>query len=242
MARVYGGRTNYGEVMGIIMLETRFPRLPGDVGNASTFAFPVRYKVVKGASSQRVVKEADQALLPPFIEAARELEKEGVSAIATSCGFLAVFQRELADAVNVPLFSSSLLQAPLVSAVINKKQQIGILTARAQSLTEKHFAGAGISGIPYAVVGMDDAPEFTGVFIEGKQELDIEKCRQEIIGAAKELTRLHPTVGAVIMECTNMPPFAKDVQGAVKLPVFDMVTLINYAFSAVVRKEYTGLM
>ena len=86
------------------MLDTVFPRIPGDIGNAATFSFPVRYKVVKGASPQRVVKEADTRLLEPFIEAARSLEKEGVKAIGTSCGFLAIFQRELADAVDIPVF------------------------------------------------------------------------------------------------------------------------------------------
>ncbi|MCR4442283.1 MAG: aspartate/glutamate racemase family protein [Peptococcaceae bacterium] len=242
MARVFGGRTNYGEAIGIIMLETAFPRLPGDVGNASTFSFPVRYKVVKGASPQKVVKEADPALLQPFIEAARELEKEGVRAITTSCGFLAMFQREMADAVNVPVFSSSLLQVPLAYAVISKSQQVGILTARVQSLTERHFAGAGISGIPVVVAGMDDAPEFTGAFIDGKPDLDVEKCRQEMIEAAKGLKTKHPRVGAIVMECTNMPPFAKAVQEAVNLPVFDAVTLINYVYSVVVRHDYQGFM
>lgn len=100
---VKGGRTNYGELIGILMLDTKFPRIYGDIGNALTFSFPVKYKKVVGATSQRVVKEADPSLIQPFIEAAKDLEEEGISAITTSCGFLAVFQEYLAEAVNVPV-------------------------------------------------------------------------------------------------------------------------------------------
>ncbi|MFZ5753954.1 MAG: aspartate/glutamate racemase family protein, partial [Bacillota bacterium] len=206
MTTVYGGRTNYGQAMGIIMLDTVFPRIPGDVGNASTFSFPVRYKVVEGASTQRVVKEADADLLKPFIEAAQELEKEGVKAIATSCGFLAIFHRELADAVKIPLWSSSLLQVHLAHAVISKKKKVGVITARAQTLTERHFAGVGIQDIPMVVAGMDEAEEFTGAFIDGKATLNIDKARGEMIQVAQGLVKAHPEVGAIVLECTNMPP------------------------------------
>ena len=84
MAIVKGGKGVYGFRMGIIMLETHFPRIPGDVGNASTWSFPVIYRVAKDASPHRVVNEGDISLLEPFIDAAEELEGEGASAITTS--------------------------------------------------------------------------------------------------------------------------------------------------------------
>src|SRR5450830_1704998 len=118
MTMVYSSRCNYGELIGIIMLDTVFPRIPGDVGNATTFPFPVRYKRVNGASVKRVVKEADPQLLQPFIEAAQELEMEGVKAITTSCGFLVMFQKQIADAVKIPVLTSSLLQVPFVSKLL----------------------------------------------------------------------------------------------------------------------------
>lgn len=238
MTIVYGGRTNYGEAIGIIMLDTVFPRIPGDVGNAGTFSFPVRYKTVKGASPQRVVKEADPALLVPFIEAARELEQEGVKAITTSCGFLAIFQKEMAEAVSIPVFTSSLLQIHLAQKIINPKQKVGILTARAQSLTPRHFAGVGLDNIDLIIKGMDDAKEFSGTFIEGKPSLDVDSCRAEMIAAAKKLVSQNSDIGALVFECTNMPPFSKAVQEVVKLPVFDVVTMINYIYSVVVPREY----
>ena len=131
--KVSGGFTNYGQDLGVLMLDTRFPRLPGDIGNARTFPFPVRYRTVRGASPARVVMDRDPALLEPFIAAARELEAEGVRAITTSCGFLAMFQRELAASVRVPVFASSLLQVPLLYAMFGTQGKAGILTARAAS-------------------------------------------------------------------------------------------------------------
>lgn len=242
MSIVYGGRTNYGQKIGIIMLDTVFPRIPGDVGNATTFDFPVRYKIVKGASISRVVKEADPKLIEPFIQAACELEKEGVGAIATSCGFLAIFQKELSAAVNIPVLSSSLLQVHMANAIINPGQKVGIITARATSLNEKHFNGVGINNIPFVVQGMEKADAFNNTFIEGNKSLDVDAVRKEMVQTALDLKDDNPGVGAIVLECTNMPPYAKDVQAAINLPVFDVVTLINYAFNALVKKDYHGYL
>ncbi len=227
------------EEIGIIMLDTVFPRILGDIGNAGTFPFPVRYKIVRGASPQRVVKEADSRLLGPFLDAARSLESGGVKAIATSCGFLAMFHRELADAVDIPVFSSSLLQVPIAHAMINnRRRKVGILTASAASLTNRHFAGVGIEDIPVVVMGMEDAEEFTAAFIEGKPSLDPEKVRKEMIRAAERMAFLHPDIGALVLECTNMPPYAKAVQQVLNVPVFDVVTMVRYIHESLEREEF----
>lgn len=222
---------------GIILLDTRFPRIPGDVGNPETFSFPVRYKVVAGASPRRVVKEADPLLLEPFLEAARELEARGVKALGTSCGFLALFHRQLVDAVHIPVFTSSLLQVHTARSVIGRRQRVGIITAHRRSLTEAHLAGVGIERDAVVMIGMEEAEEFTAVFIDGKRDLDIAKCRREVVGAAVELVQRHPETGALVLECANMPPYAEAVQKAVGLPVFDAVTMINHAYSVVARQE-----
>ncbi|MDD8013327.1 MAG: aspartate/glutamate racemase family protein [Acidobacteriota bacterium] len=232
------GATPGRAAVGIIMLDTVFPRILGDIGNAETFSFPVRYRVVRGASPQRVVREADVRLLEPFIEAARSLEREGVRAIATSCGFLAIFQRELADAVQIPVLSSSLLQVPLAHAMINRGQKVGILTASARSLTDRHLAGVGIRDIALVVMGMEDAEEFTGAFIEGKATLDSGKVRKEMVAAARRLADDHPEVGALVLECTNMPPYARAVQEVLKIPVFDVVTLVRHVHASLERQAF----
>jgi Asp/Glu/hydantoin racemase len=231
---VKGGRTNYGEAIGILMLDTKFPRIPGDIGNALTFDFPVKYKKVKGATSQRVVREADPSLIAPFIEAARELEEEGVSAITTSCGFLAIFHKYLADAVSIPVFTSSLLQVPIVFRMLKKGQKVGIMTASRPHLTELHFKGAGIKDIPLVIYGMEEQEEFPAVFLDQKETLDIEKAESEMVQVATKMVSENPDVGAIVFECTNMPPFRKAVQQAVNLPVFDIVTLMNYVYDSVI--------
>src|SRR5712664_2297581 len=148
--RVAGGFNQYGFTVGILMLDTRFPRIPGDMGNAATFAFPVRYQRVAGADPDLVVRRGAAGLLPAFVEAARRLEDEGVGAITTNCGFLAKFQRELASSVAVPVFTSSLLLVPLVHRLLAPGRRVGIMTVNAAGLTPEHFAGAGIGDIPIA--------------------------------------------------------------------------------------------
>ncbi|MCR4429916.1 MAG: aspartate/glutamate racemase family protein [Tepidanaerobacteraceae bacterium] len=230
---IKGGRTNYGEAIGILMLDTKFPRIPGDIGNTLTFNFPVRYKKVKGATAHKVVREADPSLVSPFIEAARELQQEGVSAITASCGFLAIFHDYIADAVDIPVFTSSLLQVPIVYRMLKKGQKVGIMTASKPHLTEKHFRGVGIEDIPMVIYGMEDQEEFPAVFLDQKETLDVEKAENEMVRVAEKMIGENHDVGAIVFECTNMPPFRRAVQQAVNLPVFDIVTLTNYVYSSI---------
>ena len=229
-------------LIGIIMLDTTFPRIYGDIGNPDTFSFPVLYKTVEGATSRRVVLDADKELLYPFIRTAKELESEGVRAITTSCGFLAMFQQEMNQAVSIPVYTSSLIQAHFVNQIIKQNQKIGILTAHSASLTTEHFSGVGIANYPLAIWGMDGAEEFRSVFIEGKREVNVEKCRQELIAAAQELTTQHPDIGSIILECTNMVPFTRDIQEAVMLPVFDVVSMINYVHSSLAQQNFLSVI
>ena len=116
--RVRGGFNQYGFTVGILMLDTRFPRIPGDMGHAATFPFPVRYHRVAGASPDLVVRQGAAGLLPAFVEGARQLEREGVGAVTTNCGFLVKYQAELAAAVRIPVLTSSLLLVPLVHRML----------------------------------------------------------------------------------------------------------------------------
>lgn len=242
MEKVKGGQNLYGQAIGILMLEARFPRIPGDIGNATTWNFPVVYRIVKGASPARVVKEVDPELLEPFIEAAQDLEKVGVKAITTGCGFLAIFQEEIANAVNVPLFTSSLMQVPLVYRMLRNNQKVGIITIDSSSLTRKHLACVGADSVPTVIMGTEDEEEFSRVLLRNELTLHVEKARNDLITVARRLISQHPEVGAIVLECTNMPPYAKSIQEEVNLPVFDIYTLINMVYSAVVRKDFAGFM
>ncbi len=240
MNTVSGGRTNYGFAAGVLMLETKFPRIPGDIGNASTFSFPVIFRVVKGASPSRVVMERDPALIEPFILAGRDLLKEGAKTIITSCGFLAMFHREFSQALPVPVFTSSLIQIPLVYHATGCRR-VGVLTANSEALTEKHFESVGASGIPVAIEGIQKT-YFGGVLLNDRPELDIEAAERDVVEAAKQLVAKNRDIGAIVLECTNFPPFAHSIQKSTGLPVFDIITLTTMAYSTVTREAYSGTM
>jgi Asp/Glu/hydantoin racemase len=232
--KLLGGTNLGGFSVGILVLDTRFPRVPGDIGNAGTFDFPVLYHPVRGASSSRVVRGTDPDLLPLFVEGARALEGLGVRAITTSCGFLARFQTELSQAVTVPVFTSSLMLVPLVHRMLSPGRAVGIMTVDASSLGAAHLAGAGITpDMRVVVTGLETEKEFTRVLLDDALTLDVEAARQEHVAVARRLVGEHPEIGAIVLECTNMPPYAADVQAATGLPVFDITSLIRLVDSAV---------
>ena len=232
--RVRGGQNIYGFSVGILMLDTRFPRIPGDMGNAGTFDFPVRYHRVSGASPDRVVRQGQRALLPAFVEGARYLEAEGVRAITTNCGFLAQFQSELTAAVSVPVFTSSLMLVPLVSRMLPAERAVGVMTVDASSVRPAHYAGAGITPeMRVVVAGLETEKEFTRVMLDDLPTLDVEAARREHLAVARRLCAEHPEVGAIVLECTNMPPYRADIQAATGLAVFDVTTLVRMVHDAV---------
>jgi Asp/Glu/hydantoin racemase len=232
--RVQGGQNLYGFSVGILMLDTRFPRIPGDMGNAATFDFPVRYHRVAGASPDRVVRQGERGLLPAFIEGARFLEREGVRAVTTNCGFLAKFQPELAAAVSIPVFTSSLMLVPLVHRMLRPGRAVGVLTVNASSLGPEHLAGAGITPeIPLVVAGLETEKEFTRVLLDDELTLDVEAARQEHLTVARRMLDAHPEIGAIVLECTNMPPYRAEIEAATGLPVFDVTTLVRMVHEAV---------
>lgn len=233
------GATGRAVTIGVLCLDTAFTRLPGHIRNPATFGFPVAYKVVTGATAERVVHRADPRLLEPFIHAARDLESAGVAAITSACGFLAIFQRQLADAVRVPLYSSSLIQLPMVHQMLRPDQKVGLLVARKRSLTRRHLAGVGAQSVPVCVAGMDSQPEFREVILQARRtELDAARLGREVRGVANRLVRDNPDIGAVVLECTDLVPFAHVIQARAGVPVFDIVTLTEMVYRALTREPF----
>jgi Asp/Glu/hydantoin racemase len=223
-----GGKAVYGAPLGILMLQTRFPRIPGDMGHAGSWPFPVLYKVVRGATPDRVVLRDPSALLPDFIAAARELVEMGAEAITTTCGFLSLFQRELAEAVSVPVATSSLLQVPWVQATLPPGQRAGVLTVSATSLTAAHLRAAGAAE-DTPVVGVENGQELFRVLVQGsKPDLDVALAEADILAAGRALVAAHPEIGAIVLECTNMPPYAAALREALNLPVYDVYSMISW--------------
>ncbi|MEM7473107.1 MAG: aspartate/glutamate racemase family protein [Pseudomonadota bacterium] len=235
--KIQGGKSIYGASVGILMLDARFPRIPGDMGNALTWPFPVHYKIVRDASPDRVVRQGAEGLLDNFIAAAQELVRDGVDGITTNCGFLSLYQAELAAAVSVPVATSSLMQVAMVNAVLPAGKRAGILTISASTLTETHLRKAGVpDGTP--IHSTEGGQEFTRAILGNEVELDVALARADNVAAALELKSRHPNLGAIVLECTNMIPYAADIRAATGLPVFTIESFISWFQSGIAPRTY----
>ncbi len=243
----------YGQSIGIVLLDRRYPLLPGNVGNASTFDFPVRIKVLKGSWDPPFPPYRDpQGNYKPemqnFIDLLKEFEEEGVRAITCACGFFAAAQKEAAAAVNIPVFTSPLLLVPFVHKIIRPDQKVGILTAWSPRLTDQpeiFLRPLGVDeSIPLAILGLsqEGCTEFDEVTGDRRWDLDVEKLEQEMVRVAGKLVKQNPDVGALVLECSDMPPFAAAIQEAVERPVFDFIAMIDMVHRAVVQRRYEGFL
>lgn len=243
MLSIKGGYTNYGQDIGILMMRTVFPRLIGDIGNARTFPIPVRYHIVDVDPFNMTEKNVDERLIQPFVAAAKQLEADGCKAITTSCSFLGGFQRLLANAVRIPVFTSPLLLVPMLHNMINRDCSIGILTECADVLSEAYFKQAGWSSkdIPVQVTGQAPGSAFSKLIIgdnpEGNWEAMVE-CIQEM---TKRHMENHPNTGVLVLECTNYAPFTKIIQDIAQVPVFSINQLLEYIDSCVNAPNYHNL-
>jgi Asp/Glu/hydantoin racemase len=232
-----GGKAVYGARLGILMLEARFPRIPGDMGNATTWPFPVLYKVVKGASPQRVVRERAAGLLDAFLDAAKELTELGSDGITTNCGFLSLYQNDIARHVGVPVATSSLMQAPFIERVLPPGQRVGILTISAEALTGEHLRAAGVNE-ETPIVGTDGGGEFSRAILDNELELNVAAAERDILEAGETLVRRYPEVGAILLECTNMSPYARVLSEHVARPVFDIVSFVTWFHAGLRPRDF----
>lgn len=225
--KAQGGKAIYGATVGILMLEARFPRIPGDMGNATSWDFPVHYKIVRGASPDKVVRRNAEGLLPDFIAAARELVADGVDGITTNCGFLSIFQKDIAKAVGVPVATSSLMQTAMVNALLPPGKKAGILTISGSSLTQAHLNAAGVP-LDTPIGTTEGGREFTRAILGNEPELDVAAAEADNVDAARQLVASNPDVGALVLECTNMGPYASAIRAATGLPVFSILNFVSW--------------
>lgn len=217
-----------GGFVGVLMLDTRFPRLAGDIGHADCFGGAVRHRVVKGAVPRRVVTSAqalrESGLCAAFIDAARALAAEGARAITTSCGFLVLLQDELQAAVPVPVVTSSLLRLP---GLLAHEAQVGVLTISAERLGDDYLQAAGVPRERLAdVVVQGVAPDgpFARAILGNQPSMDVEGAARDVVQAALALRRRAPHLRTAVLECTNLPPHARaagDASGLRLLSLLD---------------------
>jgi hypothetical protein len=221
-----------------MVLDTQFQRLPGDIGNAATWPFPVQYAVVRGATGERVLSQGAGGTLDLFLKAADELVALGVDGITTSCGFLAILHPQLVRHCPVPVATSALLQIPLVQAVLPAGRRVGVLTADAAALTPAHFAAVGApTDLP--VAGLPPDGVFRRDLRSGAAFVDPAVQEAELVGVALGLVEANPDIGALVLECTNLPPYAAAIEAACGVPVYDIVTLITWFQAGLRPRRFT---
>lgn len=222
--------------LGILMLDTDFPRILGDVGNAQTWPFPVHFGVVKGATPQAIVCDDIEPFVQSFIEVGHDLVAQGCRGIATTCGFLALIRPRLAAALGVPVAASALEQASQIIPMLTPDQQLGVLTISAATLTPAHLRAAGVP-IATPVQGMDGST-FADTILGNKTTLDVTAARHEMIAAAQTLVAQHPAIGALVLECTNMVPYAGDIAQATGRPVFSIYTYLRWFHAGLTPRNF----
>jgi hypothetical protein len=239
----------YGMGLGIIILDERYPGFPGDVRNASAYPFPIQFEIVKDVDIPRLVFEEDKSpCLEPIKTAAKNLEAIGCRAIAAECGYFAYFQKEIAAAVDVPVFMSSLLQVPWAQQLIGPDKVVGVLAALKKYMTDTHLSAVGIQPGSNFVLGgaMDDGrcEEFDNLWIVDKRpeipQANYEKAEKAFVVVAAEFYHAHPNMGAMVLECTGFQVFARAVQREIDIPVFSWGTLLDYAFAVTVHRDFYG--
>jgi hypothetical protein len=239
----------YGMGLGIILLDDVYPGFPGDVRNASAFPFPIQYEIAEGVDIWALVHEEDKSpCLEPIQRAAKKLEAMGCRAIAAECGYFAYFQRAIAAHVEVPVFMSSLLQVPFAQQLLGPDRVVGIVMAREKQLTAAHLEAVGVRlGSNYVITGAEDegrCPEFEHLWYAPKRTdppgASYDKAAAEFVPVAVEFYRQHPQMGAMVLECTGMQPFARAIQREIDIPIFSWGTLLDFAYSVAVHRDYYG--
>lgn len=225
--------------VGILLFATAGDRLKGDPGFPGTFDFPVEYGIVEG--SYRDLIEGSPDACKRLCEAAKELERKNVSAIAGDCGLMALYQRQIADSVGIPVISSSLLFLPFARMMISGEQSIGILTGHSALLGEHHLKAAGVGDLDgIAIYGMQNEPHFKEVVIEGTAKQDYEKMKKDVLNGVKHLKESCGALGAVLLECSNLAVFGAEITREFKIPVFDINTGVYMMQEVLNKKCYCG--
>jgi hypothetical protein len=236
------GQVSSGEAIGILLLDTAVPFIPGDVANATTYPFPVRFKKVEGFSVARAIGK-DPTIYAALKAAAEDLVGQGVRAVTGDCGFMALHQARLADELGVPVFLSSLLQIPFMLNILGKTAKVGVITADSRSLDAELLAAAGVADSNRLVIeGLEDRKAFYRFAIEENGMLDAAEVEAEVIAAGKHIVARDDAVRAFLLECSLLPPYAAALQEMVRMPVFDYITMINHVFSAVIQRPYSGYL
>lgn len=221
-------------VISLIQLDTSFPRIPGDIGAAETWACDVDIKRVPDLSVARVINAAPQNTDIGDAEMAVRTAKGDI--VTTSCGFLCYWQDRLAAQCRVPFISSALMDLPrLMSAFPG--DQLAILTFDSDVLASKAFAPA-LGGFAGPIIGLPPQSHLRQVIAGDLPDLDALLAEAQLVDLVGDLLRERP-VRALLLECTNLPPYKQALKARFDLEIFDILTLIDRRKAGMVNAAFT---
>ena len=236
---VHGGNTTYGHVAGILMTESTIPRIPGDPGHVESFDFPVRYAIIRDFPFEDLV-DCRKDHLERVIEAALSLQREGVHFVVADCGLFSVFQKEIAARLDIPFIGSSLTLLPLLEKLLPSHLKIGLITGDTRLLKTAHLTVVGADLNRLVIRGLDNCEEFQRVVVKRATELNVDAMRACVLDTAADLFVDGDPVSAILLECTNLASFRYDLQLRFGVPVFDIVSLVEFFAGGYLLKPFTS--
>lgn len=228
-----------GYPIGIIAVNLDYPKMPGNVANATTFNFPVLYEVVDFEIEE--LFEGSKEIEHQIIQAAQKLEKRGVRAIVGACGYFGHFQEIVAESVAVPVFLSSITQIPIIKLGLKKKQKILVLVASGKDITADFFQASG-ANLSDCIIHEIGSLESFAPIRWGNSNLDNQRLENDLVEVVLSELAETDTIGAILLECSDLPPYSYAIQQATGLPIFDFITLIQWVYAAVVQRRYLGYL
>lgn len=245
---VTGGHPYQGYSVGILKFDQKlYPMMPGDVGNATSYPFPVLIREIKGLidGPYLPLTNPDGSHKPEVqlcIDAAVQLEKDGVRSIAMCCGFFSLIQPVIARHVKIPVMTSPLMMIPVIQQMMAPEKSVLVVTAAAKLLSNEFFSAVGADlNHRVTLAGLDGSRCFNAMCMGGTAvSFDTEEFLADILQGIKDAQQRDPDIGAVLLECTSLPPFADAVRNATGLPVFDFIACVEWMHRSVVPKQYAG--
>ena len=232
---ITGGTAYQGYSVGIMKFEgKRYPLPPGDVANPLSYPFPVLIREIPGVDNNPYPPLTDDdgqytEVVQKCIDEAVRLERDGVSSIAMCCGFFSLIQPVIAAAVDIPVISSPLIMIPVIHQMLKPEQSVVVVTASKRLLSGEFFSAVGVDiNHRVTVAGLDDSQVFNSMCMGGKAiSYETDELRADVIAAIEQAQQADPNIGAVLLECTTLPPYAADISQSLRLPVFDFIACVN---------------
>ena len=242
----WDGRNVFGVSIGLVQMHVNLAMIPGNMGNATTFDFPILYRRMNAENVFDVMAdEPTQDFTDAIVEAAQWLELQGVRAIMGNCGFFGSYQNAVKARINVPFFSSSLMMLPMMVHSMPGNKKVGVITANGPILEQvQAIENCGLSVEDkenrIVVMGCENGLEFSSAIMANTGVYNPLKVEQEIVAVAKQMLQDNKDIGAILLECTELSPHAVAVQNAVRMPVWDYTTLTKWIYSGCVRRPFVG--